>query len=97
MECLEQKEGHFVRDCEHDFTGKFIHWPSGGSVTCKKCEMTAMDHDCMVGPWENEDWLISRIKELEAALQIIITNAYEPTCVVMMARKALKGESSGRS
>ncbi len=51
MECLEQKgQDHFVRDCGHDFSGPFVHFPSGGSVTCKACDTTAMHHDMAVGP-----------------------------------------------
>lgn len=53
IECL-QTEGHFVRDCGHDFTG----WKEGrlngggayGTTVCSKCGMTSMRHDSMVGP-----------------------------------------------
>ncbi len=47
LECIEK---HFVRDCGHDFSGTFINYSGGGSVTCRHCGMTANDHDCMVGP-----------------------------------------------
>jgi hypothetical protein len=48
LECIEQ---HFVRDCEHDFTGPLIECGEGcWSVTCKKCGMSAMHHDCVCGP-----------------------------------------------
>jgi len=72
-DCLKQTDGkHFVRDCDHDFTGEFIYFDesgmrmskevaeryqrtgvgrcTGGSVICKHCGMSCMDHDCMVGP-----------------------------------------------
>lgn len=52
IDCIEK---HHVRDCEHDFTGPWIEFKfdgggGGGSVSCKKCGETAMDHDCRVGP-----------------------------------------------
>ena len=51
LECIEK---HFVRDCDHEFTG----WtegdtPSGGSwgsTVCKHCGITSMGHDMRVGP-----------------------------------------------
>lgn len=31
--------------CEHIWDGPMIEFPGGGSVTCKRCGMTAMAHD----------------------------------------------------
>lgn len=48
LECIEK---HFVKDCDHDFSGElkkvdeYTH-----SVECQKCGMSAMAHDCWVGP-----------------------------------------------
>ena len=49
------REGHFVQDCEHDFTGPMVEFNDtggggGGSVSCKKCGMLAINHDYRVGP-----------------------------------------------
>lgn len=49
--CLRE---HFKRDCEHEFSG----WEEGetpgggyyGTTVCRHCGMTAMGHDCLVGP-----------------------------------------------
>jgi hypothetical protein len=47
--CLDA--GHFVKDCEHDFSGPLVHISEGmQSVVCQKCKLSAMDHDCQVGP-----------------------------------------------
>ncbi len=52
LECLAQPEGHFTRDCDHDFTGP--EWTSEdgcmSSVTCRHCQMPAIFHDMRVGP-----------------------------------------------
>lgn len=53
FECLQQDDGkHFVRDCDHDWTG--ARWESGdgciSSVTCVRCGMPAIHHDARVGP-----------------------------------------------
>ena len=51
MKCLQQKEGHFVKDCDHDFTGKYVHSDAHGcSRTCKHCGTSAMGHDLRCGP-----------------------------------------------
>lgn len=52
LECLQQAEGHFVRDCDHDFTGPTWTSDDGcmSSVTCAKCGLTAIGHDMRVGP-----------------------------------------------
>ena len=55
FECLQQKDGHYVRDCEHDWTGTMIEeeHPSGAvssSVTCATCGLAAMYHDMAAGP-----------------------------------------------
>lgn len=47
MECMDQ---HYVRDCDHDFTGEWVEDGLGGSVTCAVCGMTAMGHDMLDGP-----------------------------------------------
>jgi len=55
-ECLLKDDGkHFVRDCEHDFSGPLVEFkmPGGGggaSVHCQKCDMSAMTHDEWCGP-----------------------------------------------
>ena len=52
FDCLEKDDGkHFVRDCDHKFEGQLIDMGNGcKSVVCSKCEMSAMGHDCLVGP-----------------------------------------------
>lgn len=52
FECIEK---HFVKDCEHDWTGPWKEFkdPSGaveGGVTCAKCGMYSGSHDMAVGP-----------------------------------------------
>lgn len=47
IKCIEQ---HYKRDCDHDFTGPWVKFHNGGSVTCAKCGIDACSHDCMVGP-----------------------------------------------
>ena len=51
LECLQQTDGnHFVKDCDHDFSGPMIEVPMGSTRTCTKCDMTALGHDFMNGP-----------------------------------------------
>lgn len=56
FECLKIDDGkHFVQDCGHDFSGPWHEHVSpeggsGGSVTCRKCGMTALAHDMRCGP-----------------------------------------------
>jgi hypothetical protein len=52
FECLAQPEGHFVKDCGHDFTGPAWESADGlmNSVTCRHCGVTAIGHDSLVGP-----------------------------------------------
>lgn len=38
------------RDCEHKWDGPWKELERGGSVTCSRCGMTAIDHDMWVGP-----------------------------------------------
>lgn len=48
MECIKQ---HWVKDCEHDWSGLWVEFgDGGGTVTCAICGMSAMGHDVMVGP-----------------------------------------------
>lgn len=47
MECIKL---HWKQDCDHIFDGPVKHFNNGGSVTCSKCGITAIDHDCIVGP-----------------------------------------------
>lgn len=49
MECMD---AHYVRDCDHDFTGEWVEDEDGrcGSVTCKHCGLDAMGHDMVAGP-----------------------------------------------
>lgn len=56
FECLKQEEGHYVKDCGHDFSGpvKEMVSPFGGgstgiSATCVNCGMTALQHDMWRG------------------------------------------------
>ncbi len=46
-ECIRR---HYRHDCEHVFDGPSVKIDGGGSVTCSRCGMTAMDHDIRVGP-----------------------------------------------
>lgn len=52
QECLSATDGkHFVRDCEHRFSG----WEDdedglGGSAACVVCGLSALDHDLLFGP-----------------------------------------------
>ena len=51
LECLAQDEGHFVKDCDHDFSGPLVAFDSGSySVVCQKCGMAAASHDSWRGP-----------------------------------------------
>jgi len=53
LKCLEQSDGnHFVRDCDHDFSGELVMSDDGlsGSVKCQGCGLSADSHDCAVGP-----------------------------------------------
>jgi hypothetical protein len=45
MECIEQ---HYVKDCEHEFSG-WRELPDGGSQVCKHCGLTACEHDMLCG------------------------------------------------
>jgi hypothetical protein len=49
MECMEQ---HWKKDCDHSWDGPQQEFADGRgfSTTCSKCGITAMDHDCAVGP-----------------------------------------------
>jgi hypothetical protein len=52
LECLAQPEGHYVRDCDHDWTGP-EHRSEDGSIssaTCARCGVVAIYHDMRVGP-----------------------------------------------
>lgn len=51
--CLQQdNDEHFVRDCDHDWSGPT--WTSDDglmtSATCAGCGMTAISHDMRFGP-----------------------------------------------
>jgi hypothetical protein len=50
--CLQQKSGHFERDCDHDWTGTVWDSEDGqcSSVTCVKCGTPQIFHDMRVGP-----------------------------------------------
>lgn len=49
FECLDA--GHFKKDCDHKFTGPLVHQGDGMmSIECEACGISAMDHDCAVGP-----------------------------------------------
>ncbi len=51
LECLRQTDGkHYVKDCDHDFTGPMIEVGMGASSTCKKCGMTSLSHDMRFAP-----------------------------------------------
>ncbi len=45
FKCINE---HFKRDCGHIWDRE-VEFENGSSVACK-CGMTAMDHDCWVGP-----------------------------------------------
>lgn len=47
MECIEK---HYVRDCDHDFSGPWKELSNGGTVTCKHCGLSACGHDMVCGP-----------------------------------------------
>lgn len=49
LECLQQPQGHFVKDCHHKFT-KWRTESYGGSMYCEVCGMSAMSHDMRCGP-----------------------------------------------
>lgn len=50
-DCLTKREGHFVRDCEHDFTGECVDQGGGlCSTVCQKCGMSSFSHDMRCGP-----------------------------------------------
>ena len=49
FECLQQEEGHFVRDCGHDFS-IWKETEYGGTKVCSRCGMSAMSHDEIAGP-----------------------------------------------
>lgn len=53
-DCMAQ---HWKRDCDHVWNGPWKELKGdgpcgggGGSVTCSKCGMSSIDHDCAVGP-----------------------------------------------
>ena len=52
FECLAQPEGHFVKDCDHDWTGAEYESADGciSSATCAKCGDVAIYHDMRMGP-----------------------------------------------
>ena len=51
IECLQQEDGHFVRDCGHDFSGPLVKIDElSSSVVCQKCGLSAAAHDMAVGP-----------------------------------------------
>lgn len=50
LECLAQKEGHFVRECSHDWTGPIKTMEYGASASCVKCGDLEMFHDMRTGP-----------------------------------------------
>lgn len=41
---------HYKVDCDHAWDGPWLEINGGGSVTCSKCGMSCMDHECAVGP-----------------------------------------------
>ena len=47
MECMEV---HYIKDCEHQWDGLVVEFEGGGSVSCSKCGMLAIDHGIMCGP-----------------------------------------------
>lgn len=49
LECIEH---HWKKDCDHRWNGKVVEFDNGRgeTVTCSKCGMLAVDHDCEVGP-----------------------------------------------
>lgn len=52
FKCLAQPEGHFVVDCEHDWSGPPWESEDGcmSSVTCANCGATSIGHDMRFGP-----------------------------------------------
>lgn len=46
LECMEQ---HYKRDCGHVWDGPWAERDWGGSVTCSRCGMLAIQHDMRVG------------------------------------------------
>lgn len=51
FDCLQQEEGHFVRDCDHDFSGELVAVDKNSmSKVCQKCGLSALAHDMIVGP-----------------------------------------------
>jgi hypothetical protein len=51
FECLNQTDGkHFVKDCDHQFSGPLVPDGFGASMLCQKCGLSACTHDMMVGP-----------------------------------------------
>lgn len=51
-ECIDQ---HWKQDCDHQWDGPWQDFEmpgggGGGSVTCSKCGMASINHDCAVGP-----------------------------------------------
>ena len=54
LECLRQRQGHFVKDCGHKWGGwqQFETDWGGliGTTICELCGMTSISHDAAVGP-----------------------------------------------
>lgn len=52
FDCLAQKEGHFVVDCGHDWSGPTAESEDRcvSTVTCAKCGMWRINHDMRNGP-----------------------------------------------
>ena len=47
-ECIDK---HFVKDCEHSFSGELVEIGDNcKSILCQKCGMAAISHDMAVGP-----------------------------------------------
>lgn len=50
-ECLSQAEGHYERDCDHDFSGPLVELDElTASVVCQECGLSSMAHDMSRGP-----------------------------------------------
>lgn len=49
LECMKK---HYVKDCDHDFSGPLVESEDGlsASVVCSKCGMSQMSHDLAKGP-----------------------------------------------
>lgn len=54
LECLQQAEGHFTKDCGHDWSGPVVegemHGGSYSSASCAHCGMEMIWHDMRFGP-----------------------------------------------